>query len=35
MHFLMIKCRSNVIDLPIFVIYDVQYVITAYGSKIN
>jgi hypothetical protein len=35
MHFLMIKCNSDVIDLFIFVIYDVQYVATTYGSKIN
>ncbi len=26
MHFLMIECRSDAIDLPIFVIYDVQHV---------
>jgi hypothetical protein len=31
----MIKCNFDVIDWNIFVIYDVQYVITAYGSKIN
>ncbi len=33
--FWMIECSSNVIDLSIFVIYDVQYVVVAYGSKIN
>jgi hypothetical protein len=31
----MIEYSSNVIDLFIFVIYDVQYVVPAYGSKIN
>ncbi len=34
-HFYMIECSSNVIDLFNFVIYDVQYVATTYGSKIN
>jgi len=33
--FFMIECSSNVIDLSIFVIYDVQYVAFSYGSKIN
>jgi hypothetical protein len=33
--FLVIKCNFDVIDLSSFVIYDVQYVATAYGSKIN
>ncbi len=27
MHFLMIECDCDVIDLSIFVIYDVQYVV--------
>jgi hypothetical protein len=31
----MIGCSYDVVDLSIFVIYDVQYVGTAYGSKIN
>jgi hypothetical protein len=31
----MIECSYDVIDLYIFVIYDVQYVVAAYGSKIN
>jgi hypothetical protein len=31
----MIECSFDVIDLCIFVIYDVQYVAFAYGSKIN
>ncbi len=31
----MIECSFDVIDLSIFVIYDVQYVLTTYGSKIN
>jgi hypothetical protein len=31
----MIKCSYDVIDLNIFVIYDVQYVIVTYESKIN
>jgi hypothetical protein len=35
MHFFMIKCNFDVIDVLIFVIYDVQYVTTTYGSKIN
>jgi hypothetical protein len=35
MHFCIIKCDYDVIDLSIFVIYDVQYVIATYGSKIN
>ncbi len=35
MHFSMIKHSSYVNDLSIFVIYDVQYVVAAYGSKIN
>ncbi len=35
MHFSMIKCSSYVNDLFIFVIYDVQYVVATYGSKIN
>ncbi len=34
MQFLMIECSYDVIDLSIFVIYDMQYVV-AYGSKIN
>jgi hypothetical protein len=33
--FFMIKCSYDVIDLSTFVIYDVQYVATTYGSKIN
>ncbi len=33
--FFMTKCSFDVIDLSIFVIYDVQYVIATYGSKIN
>ncbi len=35
MHFFMIECSYDVIDLFIFVIYDVQYVVATYGSKIN
>jgi hypothetical protein len=35
MHFLLIECTSNVIDLSIFVIYDVPYAAITYGSKIN
>ncbi len=35
LYFSMIECRYNVIDLSIFVIYDVQYVVTTYGSKTN
>jgi hypothetical protein len=35
MHFLMIKCSFDVIDLFIFVIYDMQYVAVAYGFKMN
>ncbi len=35
MHFSIIECSCNVIDLSIFVIYDVQYVATRYGSKKN
>jgi hypothetical protein len=35
MNFFMIECNYNVIDLSIFVIYDVQYVVVAYRSKIN
>ncbi len=35
MQFLMIKCSFDVIDLSIFVIYDMQYVTVAYGFKIN
>ncbi len=35
MHFLMIECSFDVIYLFIFVIYDVQYVVVAYGSKTN
>jgi hypothetical protein len=31
----MIECNFEVINLSIFVIYDVQYVVVAYGSKIN
>ncbi len=31
----MIECSYDVIDLSIFIIYDVQYVAIAYGSKIN
>jgi hypothetical protein len=31
----MIEYSFDVIDLSIFVIYDVQYVTIAYGSKIN
>jgi hypothetical protein len=31
----MIECSSNVVDLSIFVIYDVQYVTTAYGYNIT
>jgi len=33
--FLIIECSFNVIDLSIFIIYDVQYVASAYGSKTN
>jgi hypothetical protein len=33
--FFMIECSFDVIDLFIFVIYDVQYVASTYGSKIN
>jgi hypothetical protein len=29
----MIKCSFDVIDLSIFVIFDVQYDVVAYGSK--
>ncbi len=35
MYFLMIEYSYDVIELSIFVIYDVQYVPIAYGSKIN
>jgi len=35
MHFLMIECNFDVIDLSVFVIYDVQYVVAKYGSKIT
>ncbi len=35
MHFLMIECSYDDIDLSNFVIYDMQYVVAAYGSKIN
>ncbi len=35
MDFLIIECSFDVIDLFIFVIYDVQYVAITYGSKIN
>ncbi len=35
MHFLMIECSFDVIDLSVFVIYDVQYVVAKYGSKIT
>jgi hypothetical protein len=35
MHFFMIECNYDVIDLFIFIIYDVQYVAATYGSKIN
>ncbi len=35
MHFFMIKCSFDAIDLSIFVIYDMQYVAVAYGPKIN
>ncbi len=35
MYFLIIECSFDVIDLFIFVIYDVQYVVATYGSKIN
>ncbi len=31
----MIECSFDVIDLSIFVIYDVQYVAFTYGFKIN
>jgi len=31
----MIKCNYDVIDLSIFIVYDVQYVASVYGSKIN
>jgi hypothetical protein len=31
----MIEFKSDVIDLSIFVIYDVQHVVATYGSKIN
>jgi hypothetical protein len=31
----MIKCNYDVINLSIFVIYDMQYVATPYGSKTN
>jgi hypothetical protein len=31
----MIERSSNVIYLFIFIMYDVQYVVVAYGSKIN
>jgi hypothetical protein len=34
-HFCMIKYSYDVIDLFTFVMYDVQYVATAHGSKIN
>jgi hypothetical protein len=34
-HFCMIECNYDVIDLFIFVIYDVQYFSIAYGSKTN
>jgi hypothetical protein len=34
MHFLMIKCNNDAIDLTIFVVYDVQYVVQLYmGPK--
>jgi len=29
------ECSFDVIDLFIFVIYDVQYVVVTYGFKIN
>ncbi len=35
MHFCTIDCNYNLIDLSIFVIHDVQYVVIAYGSKIK
>ncbi len=35
MHFVMTMCSFDVIDLSIFVIYDMQYIVTTYGSKIN
>jgi len=31
----MIECSFDVIDLSIFIIYDVQYVAVTYGFKIN
>jgi hypothetical protein len=31
----MIECNYDVINLSIFVIYDVQYFVTTYGSQIN
>ncbi len=34
-HFCIIECNYDVIDLLILVMYDVQYDVVAYGSKIN
>jgi hypothetical protein len=31
----MIECNYNVINLYIFVIYDILYVVATYGFKIN
>ncbi len=34
-HFCMIECSFDVIDLSKFIIYDVQYVAATYGFKVN
>jgi hypothetical protein len=34
-HFCMIECNFDIINLFIYVVNDVQYVVTPYGSKIN
>jgi hypothetical protein len=34
-HFSIIECNYEVTDLSILIMYDVQYDVTTYGSKIN